>query len=161
MGKPKTVRLKYPGKHARVYPPAVRAAVDYDYVSRLNTEEARYLSQFTDEYYGQDFRTLPGEEPLHATQALRRERYRATNAARRDIYTRVAFAGLMAPDPPDLEASGDPIPAPRYLDTDEYRAAREEFRVLVDVPTRKRTARQETRLAVLQDYLLSISEAED
>ena len=69
--------------------------VDYDYAHRLPPEARAWLGQFTDRFYGADFR---GPSEGEWSEAAKRAQYRAKNAANRDIY---AHAEGHAPE--DLE----------------------------------------------------------
>lgn len=57
--------------------------MDYDYTDRLPPEERTWLGQFTDRFYGADFR---GPSSADWTDEARKAQYRIKNAANRDIY---------------------------------------------------------------------------
>ena len=78
--------------------------VDYDYAHRLPPEERTWLGQFTDRFYGADFR---GPSEGEWSDAARRAQYRAKNAANRDIY---AHAEGHAPEDLEEHAVNDETP---------------------------------------------------
>ena len=78
--------------------------VDYDYAHRLPPEERTWLGQFTDRFYGADFR---GPSEGEWSDDARRAQYRAKNAANRDIY---AHAEGHAPEDLEEHAVNDETP---------------------------------------------------
>lgn len=134
-----------------------RWLVDYDYVSKLSPEDQAWLAQFTDEYYAGDFSY---DEPLHADKDLQLERYRAQNYNWNDAVTRASVTasvhGLDGISDPDL--ASDQRPVPKYQGELEYKAVLQEYRALIEV--KNRSARQEARLRLLGDFMLSLAEAE-
>lgn len=69
-----------PGTHPR----SVRWAVDFDYVHKLTAEEKEFLAEFTDSYYGADFRS----QPEGWDREERRKAYGRKNSANRDGFTK-------------------------------------------------------------------------
>lgn len=56
--------------------------VDYDYVSKLNKEEKKWLRQFTNEYYQASFK----KNPTLQDKNLEKKCYIANNGRNRDTY---------------------------------------------------------------------------
>jgi len=113
------------GAFARSHPKSVRWMVDYDYASKLKPEDKEWLAEFSDRYYGADFRG--DEEHTWPTEA-RREAFQRKNAANADVLTRVREG---AEDVLDLALEApevDTTPLPRYLATPRYQGALETFR---------------------------------
>lgn len=72
------------GLRPATFPRSVRWRVDQDYTDKLSPEDRQFLAEFNDAYYGADFR---GTDPDDWGPEERRERYRAKNAANRDLYS--------------------------------------------------------------------------
>lgn len=117
------------GLNSRNYPKPIRPFVDVDYAQRLTDEERTWLATFLDGYYGGDFRASDdGQWP----QDERRKTWVSLNGIRRDAYA-VAQAGECLDqtdeDPRSTDTAGsDETPTPEYLNSEEYKAARAEFR---------------------------------
>jgi hypothetical protein len=133
--------------------------LDYDYIKDLPEDAQKWLGQFSDEYYLADFRY---EKPLHKTKKLKRDRYSFQNSSYRDTYNIKALSGELVRDWEDNRTAEDTDerPTDRYLNLPDYKDAVAEMRTLVDVPQKKRSKEQWDRLKLLQDYLLSMHEAE-
>lgn len=107
--------------------------VDYDYIDALSPEERKWLSHFSDAYYGGDFRKVDVEE---WGPEERSDVNRTKNASRTDAHTLAAIGiwdadGLtdVADLAEELESPElDPSPAPEYLEEPLYKEAREDFR---------------------------------
>lgn len=117
------------GLHARTFPVSVRAYVDQDYLDKLSEEDKQWLSDFNDRFYGADFRDNPEDWSV----AERRTRYSAKNCANGDIFSAARHFGLVedATEREDLrEELGDKdlSSTPSYLNSPEYKAARDAFR---------------------------------
>jgi hypothetical protein len=130
------------GLYAKNYTKPVQWKVDFDYLDKLSDEERRWLSDFSNSYYGGDFRSQHGSVWFPHE---RREAHVAKNAARRDVYAlgQVSNRVDFIPDlekPPRVEESKAPrfeipanpkadfSPTPEYLNSESYRAAVEEYR---------------------------------
>lgn len=70
-------------------------AVDYDYVSKLNDEEKRFLNQFTDEFYEGNGRKY--KEPLLDIKEMDAK----NDAARRDVMNQGAGTVVNCPEMAD------------------------------------------------------------
>ena len=120
------------GLYARNFPKPARWKVDQDYISRLSDDERRWLAQFHDEYYGGFF--SPKREALHSTKELRRECYAANNATNADSYSIHEVSGRLFSSEelplfePESLGGQDGSPLPSYLNDQEYKSLREQFR---------------------------------
>lgn len=91
-----------------------RWRADCDYVASLSDHDRAWLEKFHDEYYRCDF----GDAPLHPPGELRRDVYRAQNAAERDVVTAPAGEVTAA-----ITTAAAPRPSvrSRYYTPDDYR----------------------------------------
>lgn len=117
------------GLASRNYPKPIRPFVDVDYAAKLSDEERTWLSTFLDGYYAGDFRASDDGQWPHED---RRKVWVSLNAIRRDAYA-VSQAGECLDqtdeDPRTTQdTETDEGPTPDYLNSEEYRAARAEFR---------------------------------
>lgn len=80
----------------RAYARSVSWRVDCDYIGKLGPDEARWLAGFLDRHYGADHR--PDGSGHDWSVDMRRESYRAKNAANRDLYSAAASNGLLSND---------------------------------------------------------------
>lgn len=173
--------LRYPGPAQ--HPAYRRWMLDMDYVQSLGRDDQAWLLQFCDEHYAADFRW---ESPMHVTTAEKRERYVNQNRIGRDLMGRAAVGGWISSteelhppvrgsdgtvqyEPPTLDAyhpdqpgAPDVRPTPVYLGARDYQLALTEYRALVDEKptTERQAATRESRLELLQSYLLSIAESD-
>jgi hypothetical protein len=118
------------GLFKRNFPRTVRQHVDQDYINKLTPEEREWLAKFNDNYYGAKF---PKDEPNGWTDVEKRERYVAKNAANRDIYGISEAGGVLDvyesnPHNTAEASTQDFAPSPAYLESAEYKHAREAFR---------------------------------
>lgn len=113
------------GLAAATFPRSVAWRVDQDYADRLSSDERRWLAEFNDAFYGADFRGVPEER---WSTSVRREVYRAKNAANRDLMTcDVPAHGLDVPEETvELEELSLVDDGP--LDDERYKTAREAYR---------------------------------
>lgn len=120
------------------FPRSIAWRVDADYVRELGPADRAWLAAFLDRYYGADFR---GESPVEWSTSDRQERYRAKNAANRDMMT----ANLPTDDePPEriLEAEDALISDDStWTESEAYRRAREAYRADSSPANRVRLAR--------------------
>ncbi len=86
--------------------------IDQDYAHRLSPKDRAWLAQFNDEYYRADL----GEGALHPPGEVRREVYRAQNAAERDLVTATSDEVQAA-----LTPCRQPSARGRYYTPDDYR----------------------------------------
>ena len=144
--KPKRRRPVH-GLYARNLPRPVRWKVDFDYVARLSPEEQEWLSDFVDAEYGADYRNEIGQEydveDRRVTDAQKL-------AARSDVYGLAQSGGFLG-EFQDRHSGAEPMtpeaPTPEYLDSPEYKRARDEYRATLaqgrrnhpPKPTRKHT----------------------
>lgn len=128
------------GVDPHTFPASVRAYVDYDYTARLSPRELQWLSDFSDNHYGADFR----RNALRHNQEQRRERYRAKNAANRDLY---AYASVDQNEIPlgAVDIERDWADVPEALSSAEYKAALVELRVAIDTKADEHTYRRAER----------------
>jgi hypothetical protein len=113
--------------------------VDQDYWDKLTPEQTRWLANFNDAYYGGDFRRETQEA---WPQELRRKVWQNKHAALEDAYGQAAVYGAVqvysetsprVADPRSTPA--DIEPTPEYLNSAEYKEARDAFRQTL-APTR-------------------------
>ena len=111
---------------SRSYSRAKAWRVDCDYVGQLSETEKDWMAAFLDRYYGADFR---GASPAEWTDDARKERYRANNAANRDLMT-CAVPAEEQPDDPvlELEDAYDLPDDTTYTTTPDYKAALAAYR---------------------------------
>lgn len=110
----------------RSYPRSKAWRVDCDYVKALHPADKDWLAAFLDRYYGADFR---GASPAEWSDEDRKERYRANNAANRDLMT-CAVPAEEQPDDPvlELEDAFDLPDDTTYTTTPDYKAALAAYR---------------------------------
>lgn len=60
---------------------------DYDYVSKLDKNNLKFLKAFHREYYNADFQHKHSK-PLHKTKTLKKKCYSSNNSRNRDVYAR-------------------------------------------------------------------------
>ncbi len=70
----------------------VRDFIDFDYVSKLSSEEADWLNKFSTEFYGATFNN--NETDLHQTVIKRRKIYNENNARERDVYNKTILVNV-------------------------------------------------------------------
>jgi len=109
------------------HPHSIAWRVDQDYVDRLAPDEAQWLADFIDRYYGADFR---GPSASSWTDEEKRERYRAKNAANRDVVTwSVTFSGQHGDFTLDGRVGDEDLsPTPAYQESPTYKKALATFR---------------------------------
>ncbi len=97
---PKTVGLdKY------TFPKNKQWQIDQDYTDKLDEKTAEWLAKFNNEFVGA--KVIKGDPAaLHNTQELRRDCYRRSNVARRDMYA-IKEAGGALEQFPEHEPDGD------------------------------------------------------
>lgn len=117
------------GKLRRNYPTVTQWKVDWDYLSKLSPAEQAWLADFGDRYYGGDFRE---SDPETWDAPARSAVNMGKNCARTDLHTVAAAVGRLEEWDPvahDRHAPEvDGAPTPGYLDSAEYKAARDAFR---------------------------------
>lgn len=130
------VRRNDAGLVATNFPLSMRWRLDQDYLDKLTKEERIWLAQFNTAYYSgdfRDFRDRPEAWPLPQRSDVNRSK----NAAKTDAHGLAAAGlwgaeGLANTDELVEVLAGAPLtetpPSSEYLDTDEYKAARAEFR---------------------------------
>ena len=107
-----------------------RWKIDYDYLRRLTPEERQWLAQFSDAHYGSDFRG----DPEAWSVPERRKVYNAKNSERGDAYAMSGLGNCLGELGPRLTSpspENDPrdfSDTPEYLNSDEYKRARDSFR---------------------------------
>lgn len=117
-----------------MFPKNLRDRVDQDYSHKLSDEDARWLSDFNEAYYGGDFRR---DEDGEWTDADRRSVWRMNGAAKRDSIS-VAQVGHAVDYFGDPRTHDSPAPeqawatSPAYLESDLYREALAVVRQLQD-----------------------------
>ena len=113
----KTTKQKaLPGLRAKNFPRSVSWRVDQDYLHKLTGKEKEFLADFNDRFYGADFR-----RDRDWSVEERRERYRAKNAANRDVFTSGMVDGVDSVAALDIQSeSTDESFTPAYLDSEEY-----------------------------------------
>lgn len=121
-------RRNYHGLFARNFPKDRRWAVDFDYLDKLSPQEKEWLATFSDGHYGGDFRA----DPDTWTTERRRDVVRDKHASQHDILTLASLAdGISEINETTSQVEADPkdwSPSPAYLDGDDYKEARAEFR---------------------------------
>lgn len=128
--------------------------VDQDYLAKLTPKERRWLAHFNDCHYGGDFRGAGAEWSV----AQRRESWNGHWAERGDLQTHAGLQGALEQHEDGTE-HGEPAsltPTPEYLNSPEYKAARDAFRAELQPGRRarapvdtKKYRRAARRLAVL------------
>lgn len=131
------------GLYRRNHPRSISWRVDYDYTDRLSPEEREWLSEFTDRFYGGDFRGDPGQE---WSPAERRKAYVDKNVANVDLYSALDGANLLDPIDEQFELESPKVdvgPTPSFLSTDDYKSAVNQFRSHL-APGRKPVSPEDT-----------------
>lgn len=124
------------GLNPRTFPQSVRWKVDQDYISKLTPEEKAWLARFNDCFIGADFR---GDDEKTWTPEERRVVYRSKNAAGRDVYTSgLVDYGRHIPEK-TTEAGEETQETPTYLNSETYKAARDEFRNDIDEKKKRKS----------------------
>lgn len=128
-------RRPHSSHYTRSFPRSVRWKVDQDYVEELTPAQREFLKLFNDEYYGAKFR-----KSTEWSTEEKRQSYRDKNVANADSYAKC---------PPELveelsealidESPREAGPTPTYLDSPEYKEARDSFREHLD-PSRRELA---------------------
>lgn len=117
------------GLRAKNFPRPLRWAVDQDYTDQLAPEEKEWLARFNDAFYGGDFRR---DEQGEWSQEQRRAAWTAQRSIKADAYSISEGGGALDyldEDPRTGETSNtDEAPTPDYLNTEDYKRARSEFR---------------------------------
>lgn len=128
------------GLNPKTFPVSVRGFVDQDYIQLLSKEDKAWLAKFNDGWHGADFRNdLSPRTPA----AKRRERYRAKNAANRDLTAYYAAGNLLdnVDDLSLLAHTQDLITStPAVLDDPDYKAALVDLRKAIDTKPRSERA---------------------
>lgn len=120
------------GAYGKNHPPTTRALVDYDYLHLLSPDEKRWLARFSNDWYGGRSEGLIED---------RREIHRDHKARKQDAFARAEAVGSLSfaieelPEPID-DRMADKLP--EYLDSVEYKKARENYRRLLPLTTRNR-----------------------
>jgi hypothetical protein len=113
---------QHPGLLRRNHPKSTAWAVDFDYIDRLSPADREWLGRFADAHYKADPRAMAGWDTEE-----RRQAYRSKNSANRDLFAN--WDALPGDGPGDVVYAGEDLsPTPEYLDSSEYKAAREAFR---------------------------------
>lgn len=104
------------------FPASVAPFVDQDYLEKLSREQLTFLSHFNEHFYGGDFRRPGGG---HWPTEMRREAYRAKNAANRDTHHMLAMRGdtIYIDATPSNEDTDSPSDNHRY----EIQAPEQDF----------------------------------
>lgn len=128
--KPKKKKPNTYGVRPGAFPKDRRWRVDYDYLDKLSLEERQWLAAFTDAWVGGDFR---GVDPDDWPKEVRSVVNQSKNMSRADTHTlaELQVGGLTSlTDKPRLEGPGsiDTTPVPDYLNDEDYKAARDEYR---------------------------------
>lgn len=118
------------GIRPRCYPKPLRWKVDWDYVHQLSPEERQWLATFGDNFYGADFR---GDTEETWSTEQRRVSYSQKNAVNADLYGIGSVTGTLEflEDQKNQRVENmatSYAPPDEYLDSEPYKAAREEFR---------------------------------
>jgi hypothetical protein len=130
--KPKAPDRKDHALRKKHHNASTREFVDIDYAHKLSPEERAWMSDFLDGHYNARFRT---EGTRDWSDEEKREAYRRKNDRNKDALTAAQNRdGVDAlEDHPDLtpDAPPDWSDSPAYLDSPEYKAARERVRSLL------------------------------
>jgi hypothetical protein len=124
----------------RRFPRPIRDLVDCDYLDQLPEDGRVEHERFLQEYYNASF--SDESPPVHDIDG-KRDCYRAKNARNRDLYAIASCTQRLSLYPNtgriavDEDEERDLTVAPEYLDTDEYREARDEYREFLPVPARR------------------------
>jgi len=82
----KRKKKKYPGLEKSLSLKRYSDWIDYDYIDQLSDEEKKWLSDFTIEALGGDFRPRGKDNAIHNTPELKKECYGMANRTDRDLY---------------------------------------------------------------------------
>lgn len=146
------------GAHPGGKPRSIAWRTDYDYLSKLDPATRLWLAEFSDRYYGADFR---GDTKGEWSKAERRETYRAKNAANRDAYTSAQVDQLeYEVEPPDAPEVS-PEATPEYLNAPEYKAAVERMREAIPTGRRKHPKKPSPRLRAAQSAVRAVTPIEE
>jgi hypothetical protein len=75
---------KNKGMHPQYHYGYNREFVDYDYIEKLSEEEAEWLANFSDNYYGGRFKSDDSKNPIKTVEE-RRKQYNAASRRRFDF----------------------------------------------------------------------------
>lgn len=107
------------------FPMATRWMVDSDYAKQLSEEEAKWLSDFNNAYYGHKFTEAQGKD---WPKELKSEAYRNDNGSRKDAMFAPRTVYVEDLDPLVSDGSISAEPTEEYLNSADYKAALKEYR---------------------------------
>jgi hypothetical protein len=116
------------GARPRRLPLPLRWKGDQDYWDKLSVEEKQWLTEFNNAHYQNAFESDVGSEWDDENKATTRA---ANRAAMDDVYGQASAVGAISefrPGEQDYGNAVDPALPLKYLNSEEYKAARDEFR---------------------------------